>query len=154
MEGLSPVIVVGVSDTKPRTVDSKRRSPIATKKGHLARVCRLSAIHKPPLRSSNGSKDIHLHKKDTNWVVSTDDYEHYPDNVILTMGTQKSKPITVHLEFNGQQVLMQVEAVTLMSVTTQQELFSKAQLEQSSVKLQTYTTESITVLGTMEVQVW
>ena len=70
------------------------------------------------------------------------------------MGTQKSKPITVHLEFNGQQVLMQVEAVTLMSVTTQQELFSKAQLEQSSVKLQTYTTESITVLGTMEVQVW
>ena len=50
---------------------------------------------------------------------------------------------------------MQVDteaAVTLMAVTTQ-ELFPDAHLEQSSVKLQTYTAESLEVLGTMEVQV-
>ena len=51
---------------------------------------------------------------------------------------------------------MQVDtgaAVTLMAVSTQQELFPDAHLEQASVKLQTYTAESLTVLGTMEVQI-
>ena len=62
----------------------------------------------------------------------------------------------VHLKLNEQQVLMQVDtgaAVTLMSESTQRELFPKAELKQSSVKLHTYTTEFIAVLGTMEVQV-
>ena len=125
------------------------------KKGHLARVCRSSTAHKPPI-TSQSSKGNNPQKKDTNWVSTTDDYEHFPDSTILTVGTKQNKPITVQLELNGQQVLMQVDtgaAVTLMAVTTQQELFPDAHLEQSSVKLQTYTAESLEVLGTMEVQV-
>lgn len=105
---------------------------------------------------SQRSKGNNPQKRDTNWVATMGDNEHFPDNVILTVKTKQNKPITVQLELNGQQVLMQVDtgaAVTLMAVTTRQELFPDAHLEQSSVKLQTYTAESLAVLGTMEVQV-
>lgn len=124
------------------------------KKGHLARVCRSSTAHKLPI-TSQSSKGNNPQKKDTNWVSTIDDYEHFPDSTILTVGTKQNKPITVQLELNRQQVLMQVDtgaAVILMAVTTQ-ELFPDAYLEQSSVRLQTYTAKSLEVLGTMEVQV-
>ena len=101
------------------------------KKGHLARVCRASTAYKPPNASQSG-KGRDSQKKDTNWVSETEDYEHYPDNAILTVGTKKNKPITVQLELNGQQVLMQVDtgaAVTLIAVSTQQELLPDAHLE-------------------------
>ena len=44
-------------------------------------------------------------------------------------------------------------AVTLMSEATQKKLFPNAKLSKSTVKLQTYTAESLQVLGTLEVQV-
>ena len=68
----------------------------------------------------------------------------------------KNRPITVQLELNGQQVLMQVDtgaAVSIIAEATQQKLFPNAHLKQSSVQLQTYTTKSLEVLGTMDVLV-
>ena len=68
----------------------------------------------------------------------------------------KNRPITVQLKLNGQQVLMQVDtgaAVSIIAEATQQKLFPDAHPEQSPVQLQTYTAESLAVLGTIEVQV-
>lgn len=51
---------------------------------------------------------------------------------------------------------MQVDTradISIIAETTQQNLFPNAPLQQSSIQLQTYTTESPAVLGTMEVQV-
>ena len=95
------------------------------KRGHLARVCRASTAYKP-LNASQSGKGRDSQRKNTNRVSETKDYEHYPDNAILTVGTKRNKPITVQLELNGQQVPMQVDtgaAVTLMAVSTQLELF-------------------------------
>ena len=44
-------------------------------------------------------------------------------------------------------------AVSLMSETTQKKLFSQAKLQKMTMKLQTYTAEALSVLGTLEVQV-
>lgn len=64
--------------------------------------------------------------------------------------------MTVQLELNGKQVQMEVDtgaAVTLMAEATQKSLFPNVELQKSTVKLQTYTEESLSVLGTMEVEV-
>ena len=60
------------------------------------------------------------------------------------------------LELNGKSMDMEVDtgaAVSLMSQTTQKKLFSHAKLQKTTMKLQTYTAESLSVLGTLEVQV-
>ena len=123
------------------------------KKGHLARMCRSRTAQNPPNQSGKGKN---FRKRETHWVTTTD-HEHFPDNAILTVGSHgKNRPITVQLELNGQQVLMQVDtgaAVSIISEVTQQKHFPNAHLEQASVQLQTYTADSLAVLGTMEVQV-
>ena len=110
------------------------------KKGHLARMCRSRTAQNTPSQSGKGKNFC---KRETHWVATTEDYEHFPDNAILTVGSHgRNRPITVQLELNGQQVLMQVDtgaAVSIISEATQQKLFPDAHLEQSSVQLQTYT---------------
>ena len=73
----------------------------------------------------------------------------------MTIGSHgKNRPITVQLELNGQQAQMQVvteAAVSIITEATQQKPLPNAPLEQSSVQLQNYTTESLAVLGTVEV---
>ena len=59
-------------------------------------------------------------------------------------------------ELNGKSLDMGVDtgaAVSLMSKTTQKKLFPQAKLQKTTMKLQTYTTEALSVLGTLEVQV-
>ena len=68
----------------------------------------------------------------------------------------QSKPIVVTLELNGNSVDMQVDAgaaVSLMSETTQKKLFPHGKLQKTTLRLQTYTAEALSVLGTLEVLV-
>ena len=60
------------------------------------------------------------------------------------------------LELNGKSVVMEVDmraAVSLMSETSQKKLFPQANIQKTTMKLQTYTVEALSVLGTFEVQV-
>jgi len=82
--------------------------------------------------------------------------ETFPESTILTVDDHNNKPITVQMELNGQQVLMEVDtgaAVSLMSVVTQKQLFPNIKLMKSRTQLQTYTAESLAVLGTILVKV-
>ena len=82
--------------------------------------------------------------------------ETFPESAILTVGDHNNKPITVQMELNGQQVLMEVDtgaAISLMSMITQKQLFPKVKLMKSRTQLQTYTAESLAVLGTIQVKV-
>ena len=146
---------MGVIDTKEKTVDTKRQNAITIRRKAIWQGCAELLQHTNPRMQVRVVK-AEILRKMTLTGYQRLKIEHYPDNAILTVGTKKNKPITVQLELNGQQVLMQVDmgaAVTLMAVGMQQELFPDAHLEQASVKLQTYTAEPLAVLGTMEVQV-
>ena len=81
--------------------------------------------------------------------------ELFPNDSILKVQGQSTKPITVTLELNGRSVYMEVDtaaAVSLMSKATQKKLLPHAKLLKAIVKLQTYTAESLPVIGTLEVQ--
>ena len=62
----------------------------------------------------------------------------------------------VTLELNNKSVDMEVDtgaAVSLMSEATQKKLFPQAKLQKTTLRLQTYTAETLSVLGTLEVLV-
>ena len=68
----------------------------------------------------------------------------------------REKPLTVTLEIDGVQVPMEINtgaAVSLISEETQKRLFPKGSLHQPEVRLKTYTSESIPVVGVLRVQV-
>jgi len=74
----------------------------------------------------------------------------------MRLGGPPSKPITVTVEINGQSLLMEVDtgpAVSLISQETWQKSFPQVKLNSSAVVLQTYTAETMAVLGVMMVQV-
>ena len=71
----------------------------------------------------------------SNWVSATNtdtvETETFPESAILTVDDHNNKPITVQMELNGQQVLMEVDpgaAVSLMSVVTQKQLYPNIKL--------------------------
>ena len=130
------------------------------KKGHLASVCRPS--HTPqtptkPIKSTNPSstKNKPPTRTRTHWVdrpTTEQEIEHFPDDSLLKVQGQSSKPITVTPELNGKSLDMEVDtgaAVSLMSKTTQKKLFPQAKLQKTTMKLQTYTAEALSVLGTL-----
>ena len=131
------------------------------KKGHLARVCRSSRTPqtqtKPTSSSSNKNKPPTGNR--THWVdmpTTELETEPFPDDSILKVQGQSTKPITVTLELNGTSLDMEVDtgaAVSLMSEATQKRLFPQVKLQKTTMKLQTYTAEALSVLGTLEVQV-
>ena len=136
--------------------------------GHLAKMCRsrgagtsYTAPGKSATKSFDGkhfSKSTTRGPRKSNWVSATDTVETdtFPESTILTVDDHNNKPITVQMELNGQQVLMEVDtgaAVSLMSVVTQKQLFPNIKLMKSRTQLQTYTAESLAVLGTILVKV-
>jgi len=126
------------------------------KKGHLTKVCRSSQLPRPPKASSSKGKPPA--DKFTNHYIDslTEAGKPFPDDAILKVQGHSIRPITVTLELNGNPVIMEVDtgaAVSLMSEATQKKVFPEAQLQKASVKLHTYTEESLSVMGTLEVQV-
>jgi len=126
------------------------------KKGHLAKVCRSSQLPRAPKASSAKGKPP-TDKLMNHYIDSvTETGKPFPDDAILKVQGHSTRPITVTLELNGKSVVMEVDtgaAVSLMSEATQKKVFPDAQLQKTSVKLHTYTEESLSVIGTMEVQV-
>ena len=118
-----------------------------------------TAPGKSASKTSEGKRSFTQPRKN-NWVSARDsetvETDIFPELSILTVGDHNNKPITVQMELNGQQVLMEVDtgaAVSLMSVTTQKRLFPRAKLTKSTTQLQTYSAEALSVLGTIQVKV-
>ena len=129
------------------------------KRGHLARVCRSKA------QSDKGGRTSWRPSKGrqgpVKWVGMSEDKEAQQtldseERVILRVGGPPSKPITVTVEIEGKSISMEVDtgsAVSLISQDTQKKCFPQAKLNSTPVVLQTYTAESMAVLGVMVVQV-
>ena len=123
------------------------------KKGHLAKVCRYLQPRTPKPVNAKGKPPI---DKLRNHWIEEQEAEPFPDDGILKVQDHRTKPLQVTVELNGKSVVMEVDtgaAVSLMSETTQRNLFPNTELQQTAVKLHTYTAESLSVVGTMEVKV-
>ena len=123
------------------------------KKGHLAKVCR-SAHQSPPRQTSSRGRGNYRGRVNTKWVDSTE-CDDSPTPILAVRG-QQSPPLTVNLRLNCVPVNMEVDTgatVSLMSERSQQHFFPEAVLERPKVRLTTYITEAISVVGTMTVKV-
>jgi len=113
------------------------------KKGHLAKVCRSKKTEKADAKFMGANSD-------------SEPVELKTESAIHCVTQSAIRPLVVQLEINGMQVPFEVDtgaAVSLISLDTKQKFFNTVQLEDTSVSLHTYTSESMQVLGTMEVQV-
>ena len=125
------------------------------KKGHLSRVCRAS--------SNRGGARRRLQPQQSHapaaFRVEADLEENNLDELILSVnsvGKGVVKPYMAIVEVNGKPLKMEVDtgaAVTLISQSTQKALFPNTVLQEPTMKLHTYTTEPIKVVGQMKVTV-
>ena len=114
------------------------------KKGHIRRACKSRRNTQRPVEagniSSGSAKWVDMHEE-TAFRVTT----RFPP-----------RPYKVLLQLNGQTVPMEVDtgaAVSLMSVEMQRRLFPSVTLNPATILLRTYTTQQITVLGQIDVEV-
>ena len=78
------------------------------------------------------------------------------ENAIHCVTHTVNKPLTVQLEINGIQLPFEVDtgaAVSLISLEAKHKFLQDVEIQETTVSLHTYTSESIQVVGTMQVQV-
>ena len=131
------------------------------KVGHIKKACRnkedtggsrLGATR----RSKQQTKKSSGGKNNVKTVEPTDstDTEEYP--LYQLTETSGSKPIELKVEVQGKIIPMELDtgaAMSLLSEETYQKFFSGISLQQSTVKLKSYSGEDIPVLGQMDVLV-
>ena len=87
---------------------------------------------------------------DTESTASQASSDEPAEEVIWKVGTTASRPYRAVLEVNGHPLTMEIDtgaAVSLISKTTQENLFPATRLDKSSLILRTYTAEIIPILG-------
>ena len=94
----------------------------------------------------------------TKWVSTSieDNSDTSDDFTLFTFRGKSTPPILIDLELNNRNIVMELDtraAMSLISETTKKELFPTVNLRHSEVVLKTYTSEKITVLGKMDVNV-
>ena len=80
----------------------------------------------------------------------------HTENTIHCVTQTTTRPLIVQLEINGMQLPFEVDtgaAVSLISLDTKQKFFKAVKLKETSVSLRTYTSETMQVVGTIQVQV-
>ena len=112
------------------------------KKRHLARVCRGAGKSKPQ----------------ANCITDKVDLASDPDHIqtVHQVGSSNPRPYKVTLDLDGLPLETEIDtgaAVSIISEATKKRVFPKARLRKSSVALQTYSSEPLTVLGQMKVKV-
>ena len=126
------------------------------KKGHLAKVCRSTRVRGKGQTTSRGVK-----KATTRWVdTDTESPDNEPTEEVLcnvyTLDSKKVNPYKAVLELDGKPVSMEIDtgaAVSIISENTQKSLFPTASLTVPTVRLRTYTSKPIRVVGQMSVEV-
>ena len=121
------------------------------KKGHLERVCRAKLSRAEPKRPNYPRKNCYI-----------DEDQRGPDPDAYDMFTLTDKfydPIVIQVTINGVPIKMEMDtgaSVSVISKATYQMISSRTgieKLQESTVKLKTYTGEPIPVLGTVSVKV-
>ena len=128
------------------------------RKGHIARVCRSKGAPPKTLRKPGSGWEA-----EAKWVQTDRDSDSADDSLedamVYKIKDSEACTITVQLHINGTPLTMEVDtgaAVSiLISALTQKQLFPKASLQQTSIKLiiRTYTDEATPVLGEITVEV-
>ena len=121
------------------------------KKVHLARVCR-NVPQSHTTGRTTGRQQYQLPQTRTNLIHDeTDDDEDEQDELpLLRVGGKARQPILLSMTVNGQRLLMEVDtgaAVSVISSTTKNQLFSNVQLADTAIVLTT-----LAVVEQMEVQ--
>ena len=119
------------------------------KKGHIAKVCR--STKSSPLQSRSEPSQ-------TNTVIpDTQVPEEYQLFSIQEEGTRNhTKPLTVLVTINGKSVVMEIDtgsAVSIISDTVFSSVFELANLQETEVKLCTYSGEQLPVKGKITCEV-
>jgi len=125
------------------------------KKGHISKVCCL-ASSKKPTQSSQSYKTKAVKRVETDQTAKSESDADSEPLAIDRIDGRSSHPITVQLEIQGKQLVMEVDtgaAVSVISEETYDNLFSQVPLTQASVGLRTYTGESISICGKISVVV-
>ena len=116
------------------------------KPGHLARMCRSK-----PTKGYNPQQFV----RPNNWVETrTDDGTN--DFGLFQVQGAPPQPFTVELSVEGRPLTFEVDtgaAVTLISEATYNQQLNGKPLQESAVRLKTYTQERVQVLGEVSVQV-
>ena len=112
------------------------------KKGHLAKMCHSKKPVKADTHAVEGELEV--------------ESDLHTESAIHCVAQTSMSPLIVKLEINGMHLPFEVDtgaAVSLISLDTKQKFFKTVRLKDTSVSLRTYTSESIAVAGTMQVQV-
>lgn len=123
-------------------------------KGHLARACRSSNSTRRPVKGNHRQHLVDEDKEDSpeNKFVELE----ATDSLINRVGARPVKPYKVTLQLDGKPVEMEIDtgaAVSLIPVKLKRELFPQAKMKKPQVRLRTYTSEVIKVVGEMTVKV-
>ena len=127
------------------------------KLGHISRVCRAASANR-----GGGRGRRYTPQRPAANQIEVDPGEELQESVdelilsVNTVGKGVVRPYVAILEVNGKPIKMEVDtgaAVSLISQSTLESLFPGAVLQPPTLKLHTYTTEKIRVLGQMEVRV-
>ena len=122
------------------------------KKGHIKVVCRSK---KQPQR---GKRQFQRRQETTKWVDTHDSGEDTGDTdvEVYSVGNHSSHPILVEVQVDGQELTMEIDTGAAVSIISEQELkkvLPDAEIKETNVKLRTYTSERIPLLGVTQVTV-
>ena len=122
------------------------------KKGHIKPACR---SRRQPQR---GAKQFHRRKGNTQWVDTHESGEDTTDTdmEVNSVGKRSSPPILVEVQVNGQELTMEVDTGAAVSIVSEQRLkkvLPHAEIKATDVKLKTYMSERIPLLGVTRVTV-
>ena len=126
------------------------------KRGHISLVCR--GRKRDDTRKQFSTLKTRGRRNTTNWVSTSmeENSDSSNDFTLFTFRNKCTPPILIDLELNNRNIVMELDtgaAMSLISETTKKELFPMVNLRHSRVVLKTYTSEKITVLGEMDVDV-
>ena len=124
------------------------------KKGHIASVCKSGQTNP----NNKGRRPNARQRDRTQWIDCDVNPEQDEDNdlPICRVSNPSSYPITVELQVNKKNLLMEVDmgaSVSVISMKTYKKLFPNISLNASTVRLKTYAGEPMPVAGEIDVKV-
>ena len=131
-------------------------SHACNKKGHLASACRSKTLAQEPKKSAvKAPKNRYGKYQQAKWVQADEgggSGDSEPELPMHKIEHSSTYLITVTLDINNKRVKMDVDmgaAVTIITEKVKDQLFPNTPLRKSSLRLKTYTGETMPVLGEM-----
>ena len=127
------------------------------KRGHIVRACREKGQSQLASAAGREARKAKPGSLSTKWVDTEEEEEVAVQTVYVVNGDGPfGEPISVSLQLNGVILPMEIDtgaAVSIIPERVRQELFPYLKAQKTRVLLHTYTSEQMTVMGTISVQV-